>query len=116
MEHKDLEIVKNTTRIYELIIKNKETRIVDDITGWAVYFIAKENMKDSDTGAPIYKKVTSHVDAVNGETKITLTPTDTDITAGNYYYAISYKDDEGNEEVLYWGKLKISETVHKNRA
>lgn len=116
MEHRDLIIKKNTTRTYELLIKNKETGQTEDLTNWAIYFIAKEDFKDADTGAPIYKKVTSHTNASIGETEIVLTPTDTNITAGNYYYAISYKDDDGNEEVLYWGKLKIDDTLQKNRA
>ncbi len=115
MEYKDLTIIKNTTRIYELLIKNKETGQSEDLTGWTIYFIVKDSFKDADTGAPISKEVTSHSNASIGETEITLTPSDTNITAGNYYYDISYKDDEGNEEVLYYGKLTIVENVRKNR-
>ena len=104
----DFEITKNTTRTYELAF-------TEDITDWTVYFIAKENFKDADTGAPIFKEVTSHTSPTNGETEIVLTASDTNITAGVYYYAISAKDDEGNEEVLFTGKLKILETVQKAR-
>ena len=113
MQHKDLEVVKKTTKIYELIFK--KDGVYEDITGWSIYFTAKANMNDSDANAKISKTVTSHSDPTNGVTLITLEPADTDIDAGNYYYSMDWKDNDDNEGVFFQGKLRIIESVRKTR-
>ncbi len=113
MQHKDIKITKKTTKVYELIFKKNGA--YENITGWSIYFTVKSNMNDSDANAKISKTVTSHSDAVNGKTLITLEATDTDIDAGNYYYSIDWKDDDDQEGVLFQGKLKITESVRKAR-
>lgn len=115
MMHKDLQIDKKTTRIYELIFKDNVNGGYKDITDWSIFFTAKINMNDPDASAVISKTITTHSDPTNGTTLITLEPTDTDLTAGNYYFDISFKDDELQEGVLIQGKLKIVETVRKTR-
>jgi len=114
MKIKDLEIVKKTTKIYELIFK--KDGVYHDITDWTVYFIVKENMEDLDASAKITKTITSHSDPTNGKTLITLEPTDTDIDAGNYYFSMDFKDDDDQQGVLFQGKLRIVESVRKTRA
>ena len=113
MQYKDLEIIKKTTKIYELIFKKNGA--YKDITDWTIYFTVKSNMNDTDASAKISKTVTSHSDPTNGITLITLDPTDTDLDAGNYYFDIGFKDDESQEGVLFQGKLKIVEAVRKTR-
>ena len=115
MTQKDLQIAKKTTKIYELIFKNKTTGAYEDITDWTIYFTAKINMNDPDASAVISKTVTEHSEPTNGITLITLEPTDTDIDAGNYYFDIGFKDDDAQQGVLIQGKLRIVETVRKTR-
>lgn len=114
MKHKDIEIVRKTTKILELHFTKSGQN--EDITGWSVYFCCKANVKDTDDNSEILKIVTSHSDPTDGKTMITLEPADTDIDAGNYYYEISFKDDEDQEGVLVAGKLKISEPIIKTRS
>ena len=116
MQHKDLQIDKKTTKIYELIFKNKETGAYEDITDWTVYFTVKINMNDSDASAVISKTITDHVDATAGKTLINLEPTDTDLDAGNYYFDIGFKNDDAQEGIIIQGKLRIVETVRKTRS
>lgn len=113
MKWKDLELVKKTTKTYELQFTENGLQI--DITGWSVYFTLKEKMEDSDATAKINKTVTSHSAPTQGKTLIELTSSDTDLDAGNYYYSIDYKDDDDNEQVLFTGRIRVIETVRKTR-
>ncbi len=57
-----------------------------NITGATVYLTVKSNV--GDVSNVMQKVVTSHDDAENGQTTISVTSSDTDITAGIYYYDI----------------------------
>ena len=114
MKHKNLEIVRKTTKVLELHFTRSGQN--EDITGWSIYFCCKANVEDSDVNAKISKIVTSHSAPTDGKTLITLEPSDTDITAGNYYYEVSFKDDDDQEAVLFSGKLRISEPILKTRS
>ncbi len=111
MVYKDLVIMKKTTKIYEVLFKDPDTGIKENITDWTLYFTVKLNMLDTDANAKISKDITTHEDAVNGKTIIELSVIDTDLDAGIYYYDIKYKDDDDNIGILFSGRLKIAEPV-----
>ena len=69
-----------------------------DITGYTVFFTVKSKTDTAtdDSSALIQKTVSSHTDAVNGQTSIDLTETDTRIDPGKYVYDIQAKDADGN--------------------
>ena len=106
---KELELVRNTTKAYEVNFTKNGTP--EDITGWTVYFTVKSKMSDSDLNAKIKKAITTHDNPTTGVALIELTASDTDIVAGNYYYSIDYKDADGNIGVLYNGRLLVREPV-----
>ena len=111
---KDIRRHRRSTQPYK--IKVKKDGIAEDITGWTIYFTVKENMNDDDTEsgggeAKIAKDITIHTDPTNGQTLITLSSSDTNLTPGNYYYDIKYKDDEDNIAVLFRGRIKIIKPV-----
>jgi len=111
---KDLEIVKNTTKIYELIFT--KDGVYQDITDWKVYFTVKLEAKDSDANAKISKTITSHDDPTNGKTLIELEPDDTvDLDDGNYYYSIDFKDSSDQEGVLFTGRFRILKPIRNLR-
>jgi len=112
-ECKKLAIFKKDTRTFELRFKKNGAGI--DITDWTIYFTVKEKMEDNDSSAIIKKDVTAHTDPSNGVTTIDLSSEDTDHT-GNYYYSIDYKDGDGNEGVLFYGKIKFVESVRDTRS
>jgi len=112
-ECKNLTIFKKDTKTYELKFKKNGAGI--DITDWTIYFTVKEKMEDSDLEAIIKKDISAHSDPSNGVTTISLTSEDTDYT-GNYYYSIDYKDGDGNEGVLFHGRIKFQESVRDTRS
>lgn len=105
---RNLVIPRKTTKSYALNFQKAGQSV--DITGWTIYFTVKSKMSDTDSEAVIAKDVTSHYEAKNGKTMISLTTTDTD-RKGDFYYDIKYKDDDGNAGILYHGRLTFRETV-----
>ncbi len=83
-----------------------------DISEWKVYFTVKKSYFDSDSQAIIKKDVTVHDDPMNGKTKITLLPVDTDnLTPARYYYDIQIKRGEENILTVLQGKIRIKADV-----
>lgn len=80
-----------------------------DLTGATVYFTVKPDFDDdqSDASALIQKDVTSHSDAVNGGTVVSLTPADTSVEAGKYVYDIKLKKSTGEQTTVNVGKCEI---------
>ncbi|MFA5177055.1 MAG: hypothetical protein WC440_02760 [Candidatus Omnitrophota bacterium] len=63
--------------------------VVVNITGWTVFFTLKKNWQLPDSEASLQKIITSHTDPVNGQTVLTLLPTDTiNLDVGKYDYDI----------------------------
>ena len=110
---KDLEMYRKQTKAYEVVFKKDGQ--TTDITGWTVYMVIKTKMEDTDVQALLIKKVTSHTDPTGGRTIIELSSSDTDITMGNHYYSIDYKTDEGDEGVLFHGRMRVIEPTLQNR-
>jgi len=107
-----LKIFRKSTKNYELIFT--EDGSAKNITGWTIYFTVKTKVEDTDANARIKKDITSHSDPVNGKTMIELYNTDTDLS-GNLHYSVDYKDDQGNEGVLFYGKINFVESVRDTR-
>lgn len=110
IQNKDLEIYTKTTKAYELIFK--KNGVAENITGWTIYFTCKLNMKDTDANAVIAKDITdpNHSDPTNGKTLIELTTSDTDLL-GSYHYDIKFKDDNGNADILFRGRITFVKPV-----
>jgi hypothetical protein len=68
-----------------------------DISGGTVYFTVNASSAPADDAAALISKdVTVHTAPQLGQSRITLTATDTDITPGTYYYDIQLKDANSN--------------------
>lgn len=86
-----------------------------DITGSTVYFTAKTSLDDSES--VIQKTVTTHSNPSEGITSITLTSSDTNISAGEYYFDIQINLADGNVHTVYpsdpnkQGRLHITKGV-----
>jgi hypothetical protein len=93
-----LEIRRKTTNTYTLTFTNDGE--IQDITGWTVFFTVKKNTNQTDSQALISKTITTHTSPTTGVTTISLSPTDTDISAGNYLYDITYIDDSNHRYCL----------------
>jgi hypothetical protein len=106
---KNLTVRKGRAVSFKLTIKEDGQAI--NITGYTVYFTAKEKIEDADSAAKINKKITEHSNPSIGETIITLSSTDMDIPVGHYLYAVDYKDDSGNDKFVVDGRLEVKKPV-----
>ena len=107
----DLEIPKNKTFTSTHTFTEDKAGI--DITDYTLYFIVKEKKSDLDSAAKLTKTITSHTDAVNGETELYLSMEDTNsLPIGQYYYSIEYNNglsgDDLSEDTLQEGRLTIT--------
>ena len=73
--------------------------------------LVKEKVSDEDASAKISKTITTHTDPTNGESKITLTYTDTALTCKNYIYDLQVKTDEGEIKTLLEGVITIKQDI-----
>lgn len=91
----DLTIIRGDTEDIGFELKNDGVAV--DLTGSSVYFTAKPALTadNDDNTAVIQVEVISHTDPTNGITVIPLTPSDTDVTPGTYYYDIQIKSATG---------------------
>lgn len=81
-----------------------------DITGATIYFTVKEEKTDAATDI-ISKSITSHTDAANGESAITLSDTDLDITSKEYYFQIVLEESDGTKTMILDGLLNVKENM-----
>jgi hypothetical protein len=100
----DMEIVRIDTKTIPLKFYT-ESGVVD-ITDWTVFFTMKVKITDPDSSALIQKTITVHTDALNGETEIELTTTDTTQNPGNYVYDIQVKYS-GEIKTILTGTITI---------
>jgi len=108
-----LTLTRKSTKTYQITFKENGVSI--DITGWTVYFTIKSSMEDTDAQAKLAKTITTFANAASGIALIPLTTSDTNITAGNYWYSMDYKDADDNEGIVVTGKIKIEEPVLQDR-
>lgn len=101
---------KGTTQTIPLTFYDKDG-IAQDITGASVYFTMKEKITDTDANAKIKKIVTTHTNPVGGETEISLTPTDTNQTVGNYVYDVFLKLATSEVYFVFDGSIAIKQNV-----
>ncbi len=80
-----------------------------DLTGATVYFTAKIEIDDAnnDSAAAITKEVTSHANPTGGETVIELSPEDTTVAPGIYFYDIQVKTSGGKVTSIPTRKLRV---------
>lgn len=62
-----------------------------DLTGGTLFFTVKNTIDDVDDDALISKEITTFSAPTTGVATVTLTPTETDLPAGNYFYDVQFK-------------------------
>jgi len=104
MTETNLSLVQADEKAYNLTLTGASDPI--DITDATVKMTIKRSL--SDATPTLEKTVTSHTDAVNGKTTITLTTTDTNIEVGNYYYDVQISGGSLSKTTILKGKLVIT--------
>ena len=111
-----LEIFRGDTVNIDLTIKDSAGTAID-ITGYTFYFTAKTNDDDSDDNALIKEDVTTHLNpdggdgTSTGQSRITLSKTQTAVAIGNHYYDIQMKDTSGNITTLTKDRFNVKQDV-----
>jgi len=106
------DIVRGTTRVINVTFTQQDGT-AHDLTGGKVFFAATtETAPTSDSGAAIDVTVTSHSAPLLGQSRITLSSTDTDVAAGLYNVGVQAVLADGTviEET---GKVKITQDYKK---
>ena len=91
----ELSIYRGDNKTYSLTFKDGDG-VAIDITGWTIFFTAKEHSYDADADAIITKDVTSHTNPTEGLSALVLSAVDTDIDSKRYHYDIQVKKDDGS--------------------
>jgi hypothetical protein len=104
MSETDLTLTQGDEKPYNLTFTGASDPI--DITGTTVTMTIKRSL--SDATATLTKVVTDHTDPVNGKTTITLSPTDTGIATGSYYYDVQIDGGSISKTTVLKGKLVVS--------
>lgn len=103
-----LKINKGTT--YTISYRHRLNGVAASLVGATIFFTVKAKEFDADitdANAVIKKDVTSHTDAAAGLSAIALTPTDTNITPGAYFYDLRVKDSLGAIYKTDEGKVQV---------
>lgn len=109
----DLEIIRGDSASIGFTLTDAGTAV--DLTDATVFFTAKPALTNdvSDNTAVISVEVTDHVDsdgnpsATEGVTTIPLTPTDTNVTPGEYFYDVQIKYSDGTIVSIEPRKMEI---------
>lgn len=82
-----------------------------NLTGSSVFFTVKLNQRDPDSSALIQKEVTSHTSPTTGVTTVTITNTDTNLEARDYYYDFQYVTSGGTVTTILYGKFSVVQDI-----
>jgi len=82
-----------------------------NITADTIRWIVKENRSDLDTSAVINVTADCVTNGANGVAYVNVTPAETDITPGNYYWELVWNLATGKEFVLEQDKIVLYERV-----
>ena len=104
-----LEVMRGDTKTWTLYVEDDDGNDID-ISGYTVFFTAKNNINDSDDDAVIKKTITSHTNPTAGETQIDLTSTDTAVVA-NLVFDIQVKKSTGEIVTITPGILSILQDI-----
>lgn len=86
-----ISVKKGMDKTFNITIKSNS--VVEDITGWTIYFMVKSDLDDEDSEAVIYKTITTHSDPTNGITSFSIDRDDTqELDVETYKYDIQVKN------------------------
>lgn len=105
-------VIRGDTRTINLTFLQSDKVTPVNLTGGTVYFTVNSSSDPSDdTSKSIQKTYSSFTDATNGKTTVTLSHTDTNITAGTYWYDAQFVDVLGNYLSSYRGEFIVESDI-----
>jgi len=109
MKEKNLKIIQGDSFYLTLVKHDKEGTQVDFETGEEIAFSAKKNLNQAE-----YDIHSTNITLTEGKIVLALTPTDTEVKLGTYYYDIQYKTLNNDVYTLLKGELEIVWEVTDN--
>jgi hypothetical protein len=108
----NLEVDRGCSKDYVLTFVDSSGSAID-ITDYTIYMTVKQNFDtdSTDANAVISKTITNHTSPTTGVSTITLSNSDTELSVGNYFYDIAYKNTDGDKILIQEGKFKVSYSV-----
>jgi hypothetical protein len=117
-----LSLVRGDTYVRTLYF-TKADGTVQDISGWTIWFTLKKNWQLPNSEASLLKTITSHIDAANGKSVLTLLPADTqNLDPGDYDFDIQVLANTGTSGTaseiytLLIGQFELKYDVNKGTA
>lgn len=104
------DMYRGDTRHLSLIFETREKEPVD-LTGAVLFFTAKKHLTDTDADAVMSKRVDVHTSPLEGRSTIVLTPEDTEVPAGKYYYDVQIVSPVGEVTTLLMGSFRVLQDV-----
>jgi len=106
----DFKIFQHNTIPINLTIDDTSGTAID-ISGYKFWITIKTNESDSDVNAIVQNTSTAPAGSTDGKITLTLSKTDTDQTAGDYYYDIQMMDLSNSVYTLFKGIVTIETAI-----
>jgi len=110
MSKVDLECFRGDTKTYLFHFKDSLGNAIN-ITGASLFFSVKSGETDLDAVAKITKTVTSHTSPTTGDTRVSISAVETNLSVGEYFYDFQLKDTSGNIATFMYGKFKVLQDI-----
>lgn len=102
----DIELIQGDDKLFELTFKRNG--VVQDLTGWKIFFTIKRSKTDACKDAVLHKEIIEHVDPTRGKTQISLSSQETAIVvSGIYIYTVRAEDMLGRKMTVLTGQLIV---------
>lgn len=106
-------VIRGDTRTVNLTFLESDGTTAINLTGGTVYFTVQSSSDPSDDVASLMfqKSATSFTSATTGQHTFTLTPANTNIAAGTYWYDAEFVDSTGAKTSSYRGKFVVQSDI-----
>lgn len=106
-------VIRGDTREVNLTFLESDADTPINLTGGTVYFTVQSSSDPSNDASTVIQKIASSgfTDASEGQHTFTLTHSDTNIAAGEYWYDAQFVDSVGEYVSSYRGKFIVQSDV-----
>jgi len=105
-------VIRGDSRTINLTFLESDGTTPLNLTGGTVYFTVNSSSDPSDDlSTAIQKSATSFSSATTGQHTFTLTPTDTNIAAGDYWYDAEFIGSDGAKTSSFRGKFRVQSDI-----
>ena len=107
----DLSVYRGDDKTWDLTFKDSAGTAIN-ITGASIWLTVKTAKTDTDANAAIQNVTTSHTDAANGSTSVTVSASDTSgAGVDEFFFDIQYKDSANNINTVMDGTFRVIQDV-----